>query len=197
MMVAASSPDQAGTQDPATRTAQDATHRATSSRAGRRVRSGRGTATVVIMSAADGSRGHVPPGWCDRPLLTSSGEQPAAAMRSTTYVVDGIGVRGQPHEQVVAQQVALGEAQPGVVQRLEDSVGVVAGLSGHADQREARDDGVLDPLDVELVVRVVGFDERRFEEAVRRPDGVGAAGRGRRVDARAVGRPGRPASAAA
>ena len=58
--------------------------------------------------------------------------------------VDLIRPGGQLHEQVVPEQVALGELEAGVVQRLEDAVGVVVLPGGHGHDRQAGDDGGLD-----------------------------------------------------
>ena len=109
--------------------------------------------------------------------------------RQPQRLVDGLAPGRQPHEEVVAQQVGLGEPEPGVVERLEDPVHVVALLSGDRDQRQPRDDGVLDPLDVQRVVRVVGGGQLRGEEPVRRTDRVTPAGLRRRVQAGEVGGP--------
>ena len=83
--------------------------------------------------------------------------------------------RGQPHEQVIAQQVTLGEPQAGVVQGLEDPVRIVAVLSSHRDQGQARDDRIFDALDVGQVVRIVTRLQLGPEEAVRGTDRVSAA----------------------
>ena len=66
--------------------------------------------------------------------------------------VDVLAPGGQPHEQVVAEQVGLAQLEPGVVEGLEDPVHVVAALCGDLDDRQARPDRLLDAGDVLVVV---------------------------------------------
>ena len=69
--------------------------------------------------------------------------------------VDVLAPGGQPHEQVVAQQVGLAQLKAGVVQGLEDPVHVVAALGGDLDNRQSRPDRLLDTGDVLVIVWVI------------------------------------------
>ena len=87
--------------------------------------------------------------------------------------VDVLAPAGQPHEQVVAEQVGLAQLKPGVVQRLEDPVHVVAALGGDLDDRQSRPDRLLDAGDVLVVVWVIHAGEHGAEELVRLRHGTG------------------------
>jgi hypothetical protein len=80
--------------------------------------------------------------------------------------VDILAPAGQPHEQVVAEQVGLAQLQPGVVQGLEDPVHVVAALGGDFDDRQPRPDRLLDAGDVLVVIGVIHAGEHGAEELV-------------------------------
>lgn len=108
--------------------------------------------------------------------------------RKPPGLVDSITSAGEPHEQVVAQQISLRELQARIVQRLEDPVSIVAVLGRDGHQRQPRDDRVLNVFDVQRIVRVIGGNELSREEPVRRTNRIAAAGLRSRIQARQIGR---------
>jgi hypothetical protein len=91
--------------------------------------------------------------------------------RKPVGLVDVLTAGGQPHEQVVAQQVGLAQLEAGVVEGLEDAVHVVCALGCHRHQREPGGDGLLDAEHVLRGGRIGGLDELAAEEAVGGGDG--------------------------
>ena len=100
--------------------------------------------------------------------------------------VDILAPAGQPHEQVVAEEVGLAQLEPGVVQGLEDPVHVVAALGGDLDDRQSRPDRLLDAGDVLVVIWVVHAGEHGAEELVRLCHGTGRGRAGSTEDDRPV-----------
>jgi hypothetical protein len=68
----------------------------------------------------------------------------------------------QAHEEVIPQQVALGERHAFGVQTLEDAVGVVLGVQRDRDERQLGDHDVEEPLEVQPLVGLLlhGVAER-------------------------------------
>ena len=93
----------------------------------------------------------------------------------------------QAHEEMVPQQVSLGELETRVVQRLEDPVDVVVLLRGDGDEGQAQQHRLLQSLDVHRCVLVRRGGEPPGEVPVRLADPVGAAGAAGLADAGAVG----------
>lgn len=85
----------------------------------------------------------------------------------------------QQHEEVVTQQVGLGELEAGVVQRLEDPVDVVTHLRSDLHQPKSPTHYLFNPGDVVGVVRVIEGDEIGLEPAVGVPDATGDLSAGR------------------
>ncbi len=99
--------------------------------------------------------------------------------------VDPLTPLGQQHEDVVTQQVALAEADTGVVDRLEDAVHVVARFGGDLHDRQQPFEDVFHGL--QPVLRIRGFlplGERSEEEPVGESDVAAATCLRGRADAR-------------
>nr|WP_228566997.1 hypothetical protein [Nocardia sp. SYP-A9097] len=90
-----------------------------------------------------------------------------ALQRQPVGLIHLLATLGQAHEQVIAHQVGLRQLQPGVVERLEDSMNVVIPLGHYLNQGQPRSDRLLDMRHIARIRRIVQRDQRLPKESIR------------------------------